>query len=104
MDFWHRPVGNLKRAVVIPCAADEGFWANPTMPDAGVGLRLRSGCGAGGCPNCCPSNRWYVSGEYLYWWLKGDRTPPLVTTGVPTGVVSDAPAGPVPSDTVTGPL
>jgi hypothetical protein len=29
-------------------------------------------------------NRWYVSAEYLLWWLKGDRTPPLVSSGSQT--------------------
>jgi hypothetical protein len=43
------------------------------------------GCpGTDGCPGgCCAGmgNRWYASAEYLLWWTKGDRTPPLVTTG-----------------------
>jgi hypothetical protein len=43
------------------------------------------GCGVNCCANgCCPpGNRWYVGAEYLLWWMKGDRTPPLVTAGDP---------------------
>lgn len=26
-------------------------------------------------------NRWYVSGEYLYWWVRDGAIPPLVTSG-----------------------
>lgn len=29
------------------------------------------------------NNRWYVSGEYLYWWTRDAGLPPLVTTGSP---------------------
>jgi hypothetical protein len=62
-----------------------------------------SGCGCGGCPpdncfsgccenGCCynPGNRWYLSAEALLWWMKGDRTPPLVTTGSATDAVPGA--------------
>jgi hypothetical protein len=28
-----------------------------------------------------PPTKWYSRGEYLLWWTKHDRTPPLVTTG-----------------------
>jgi hypothetical protein len=44
-------------------------------------------CGGGCCGDggnlfgCCPpGNRWWVSGEYLYWWIRGQPLPPLVTT------------------------
>ncbi len=35
--------------------------------------------------SCCgPNNhRWYVSGDYIYWWLRDSGLPPLVTTGSP---------------------
>jgi hypothetical protein len=38
------------------------------------------------CPPACPAcpdescRRFWVEGDYLLWWLKGDRLPPLVTT------------------------
>ena len=35
--------------------------------------------GCGPCP-CGPPGRFWVRGEYLLWWTKGMRTPPLVTT------------------------
>ncbi len=43
-------------------------------------------CGRGGF---CPSNRWYVSAEYLLWWFKGQSVPPLVTSGS----LDDRPSG-----------
>ena len=46
---------------------------------------LRRGCDA--CDACRDGggdgNRFYVSGEYLLWWTKGDPLPPLVTAGSP---------------------
>lgn len=30
------------------------------------------------------NNRWYVSGEYLYWWIRDGGLPPLVSTGPAT--------------------
>jgi hypothetical protein len=60
-------------------------------PDCGVGSccggSSAAGCGGWSGCGCPPCNRWYVSAEYLLWWLKGDPTPPLVTAGslpVPT--------------------
>jgi hypothetical protein len=46
-------------------------------------------CCESGCDNCdgcdyecyAPYDRWYFGAEYLMWWGKGDRLPPLVTTG-----------------------
>ncbi len=35
-------------------------------------------------PSADPLHKhFYVKGEYLLWWLKGDRVPPLVTTSAP---------------------
>jgi hypothetical protein len=45
------------------------------MPEPGTGPEWSDGC-------CGPGNRWYLSAEYLLWWIKGDPTPPLVTTGM----------------------
>lgn len=51
-------------------------------------------CDLGGAPtpggwfnNCGGSNgpRWYISGDYLYWWIRDAGLPPLVTTGTPQG-------------------
>lgn len=36
-------------------------------------------CCAG--PGCCFDHRWYVSAEYLVWWLRASPTPVLVSTG-----------------------
>ena len=32
---------------------------------------------------CGPPRCFWVSGEYLLWWIKGSQVPPLVTTGTP---------------------
>jgi hypothetical protein len=37
-------------------------------------------CERGG-DECCDFNKFYVSGEYLLWWTRGDPLPPLVTAG-----------------------
>ena len=50
-------------------------------------------CFGGCCPDgCCynSGNRWYVSAEALLWWMKGDRTPPLATTGSAADAVPGA--------------
>jgi hypothetical protein len=47
---------------------------------------------AGDCNLCCPEpcvpcgppGRFWVGAEYLYWWTREMRVPPLVTSGTPT--------------------
>ncbi len=39
----------------------------------------------GGCDCCADRGAWWVSAEYLMWFLKGQTTPPLITAG-PNGV------------------
>jgi hypothetical protein len=63
-----------------PCPCGPAACGNP------------DGC-CGGCLDACcgvPHNRWWVRGEYLMWWLKGQAVPPLVTTGSPTDAVPGA--------------
>jgi hypothetical protein len=40
-------------------------------------------CAVDGCDvcGCTFGNRFYISGDYLLWWIKGSNTPPLVTRG-----------------------
>jgi Putative beta barrel porin-7 (BBP7) len=48
--------------------------------------------------NCCddcgycgfPTGRAWISAEYLLWWTKGDRLPPLLTTSPPGTPLADA--------------
>src|SRR5262249_12671773 len=52
-------------------------------------------CGRGwgdacGCGCYGTGNRWYVSAEYLAWWMRGQRVPPLVTTGSAADAVPGA--------------
>jgi hypothetical protein len=39
-------------------------------------------CNAWDCP-CPPAGRFWVSGEYLLWWIRDTNLPPLVTAGPP---------------------
>jgi hypothetical protein len=80
--------------------------AAPAFGDCGPGLcppcpptccAPSACCGAGGCdlfcPNDCtgvPCNRLWLSAEALLWWTKGQRLPPLVTTGSPTADIPGA--------------
>jgi hypothetical protein len=65
-----------------PCAPMDCGHGTCCGGTCGGGVCCEGGCG--GCGGgCCPNHRWYVSAEYLLWWLKGDRTPPLVSAGDP---------------------
>jgi hypothetical protein len=97
-------------SAAVVASAGQGFTATPTSPSnptfapvpsdspaiAGPAWSVLHGrfgdlcnnaCPAddcdGGCGNCCCSfsDRFYVSGEYLLWWIRGSNTPPLVTRG-----------------------
>lgn len=50
-----------------------------------------NGCGGwgNGCCGCCFGNRWWGSAEYLLWFIRGQRVPPLLTSGS----VADNPPG-----------
>jgi hypothetical protein len=70
-----------------------------TPPPAAPGDCPSCGCGNGhaacsglfGCDGVCPpGNRFYVGAEYLLWWMKGDHTPALVTSGNTTDGVAAA--------------
>src|SRR5262249_22525178 len=70
------------------------IWAHFTNPTACAG---GADCGVP-CDRCAgdscgcydTGNRWYVSAEYLAWWMRGNRVPPLVTTGSITDPVPGA--------------
>src|SRR5436190_236114 len=49
----------------------------------GAGLECLGDCCKPRCVPCGPPGRFWVSGEYLLWWFRGDAVPPLVTTGSP---------------------
>src|SRR5437867_3994159 len=51
-------------ATLVPDAASSGGWAEACGP---------------ACQVCGPPGRCWVSAEYLMWWFKNDRIPPLVT-------------------------
>src|SRR5438477_38872 len=48
------------------------FFDDPSCCDADC-------CSLDACAvdGCAPKGRFWVSGEYLYWWMKGSRIPPL---------------------------
>jgi hypothetical protein len=58
--------------------AQPGLWSSGCQD--GGGAACNSLAGEGG-KVCGPDGRVWVSGEYLLWWIKGSRVPPLVTTG-----------------------
>ncbi|WP_029629690.1 BBP7 family outer membrane beta-barrel protein [Zavarzinella formosa] len=47
--------------------------------DSPYGCGIPGLAGVGGMP--VPMSRWYTSGEYLLWWMKGYIAPPLATVG-----------------------
>jgi hypothetical protein len=57
-------------------------------------------CGCGSVDGCCgafndaccgaPRNCLWFNGEYLMWWMRGVRLPPLVTTGSPSDAIPGA--------------
>lgn len=44
-------------------------------------------------PPFCYPGRFYASAEYLLWWAKGDKLPPLITTGTPGTLSTTAALG-----------
>jgi hypothetical protein len=62
------------------------------LPDSGASLP------ATGCDSCCPQpstvcgppGRFWIGAEYLYWWTREMRIPPLVTAGSPTDTIPGA--------------
>jgi hypothetical protein len=71
---------------VMPAAAEE-VDALAEQPAAAVDHRhCGTCCKPKSCCKCLcgPSGRFWIRGEYLLWWTKGDSLPPLVTTS-PTG-------------------
>ena len=75
------------------CCEGDGF-------DGCAGGGMDGACGAGagvfGCGGCCPpASRFYASAEYLLWWTKGERVPPLVTAGSAGDLAAGANVGAV---------
>src|SRR5581483_9080688 len=72
-----------------PCPAPCGIACPGPACGPSCGSPLcGSPCGCGGC--CPPGNIWFVGIEYLLWSMKGDMTPPLVTSN-PTAAPSLGP-------------
>ena len=67
----------------------------------GDGACCSNTCAASGCDGsvcdgacgCCDRDHLYVSAEYLLWWTKGDRVPPLITQGSVGDLQNGLPAG-----------
>jgi hypothetical protein len=69
---------------------------NPCGDPCGAGACCpgATGCGrCGGCGDgCCGSgNAFYVTAEYLLWWIKGSQAPPLVTQGTAAQIFPGSP-------------
>ena len=69
-------------------------YSSGAFSDCGTdcGACPATNCFADGCDaGCCNTgNRWYGSAEALAWWMKGQRVPPLVTTGSASDAVPGA--------------
>lgn len=87
VDGGHPPVGQ-------PCDGDcGGSCGGGCFTSCWNDCGCESGCGFyDGCDYECyaPYDRWYFGAEYLMWWGKGDRLPPLVTTGNPADAIPGA--------------
>jgi hypothetical protein len=59
--------------VAEPASSDCSSSSTGSLCDSRI-----CGCGCG--DTCSEPNRFYVSGEYLLWWIKDSKLPPLVTT------------------------
>lgn len=61
------------------CGVPGGLCGDPTCcnPCGSCCNGFNACCGDG----CCFGNRFYGGVEYLYWWVRGQPIPPLVTTG-----------------------
>src|SRR5439155_11495517 len=71
--------------------ADPGIGCDP-CPCGPRACGSADGCGGFGLDDCCgvPRNRWWVRGEYLMGWMKGQALPALVTTGSPNDALPGA--------------
>jgi hypothetical protein len=82
-------------------------WANQSPPllgdgpDQGMASNATSCCGTPdwcGQGPCGPAGRFWVSAEYLVWWIRDSHLPPLVTTG-PANAAQIPPPGALGSST-----
>lgn len=77
------PAPRALAAATNEVPADQAVPAGPFGPPPGAvdgaGPVPPSACSLSG--PCGPPERWWVGGEYLLWWLKESRFPPLLTTG-----------------------
>lgn len=62
-------------------------WSMVNANDCGADT-----CGGPGCDNCgCTfGNRFYATTDYVLWWIKGSKTPPLVTRGSASDTIPGA--------------
>ncbi|MFO0881169.1 MAG: BBP7 family outer membrane beta-barrel protein [Gemmataceae bacterium] len=70
----------------LPPVLPEGDWRKtiPTdMPSPATVLKSNPVYGEPLILEEAPPTQFYVKGEYLLWWMKPDKAPPLVTTGNP---------------------
>ena len=79
------------------------FLVTDDGPDSGYLVRYdQEGCSTGyGGIYCEESERFWIRGDYLLWWTKGTRPPPLVTTSPDNTPQSDA--GVLPGATILYP-
>ncbi len=79
------PVAAAEKPAAEPGAATVPAATHVPGPDGK--MMGGSGCGIDPCLidcGCGPDGRFWVSGEYLLWYIRDARVPPLVTTGPAT--------------------
>ncbi len=67
----------------FPAMVPPGGMPSSVPGDCCTACPTVDGCGCGcacGCCSCYPGNRFYVSAEYLGWFLAPNKLPPLLTT------------------------
>src|SRR5438445_8441123 len=95
----YQPVGLIRDTAALP--ADINKQATPVTTDGKTGPvssvpagLLDGNCGTNGCGGgngvCGPQGKFWLSAEYLAWWIKKEGIPPLVTVGSPTDLVPGA--------------
>lgn len=94
------PVPSAEKVIVPPGAVMPDTVPLPGLPGADhLTPKPVGGPGCDGCmPPCCPPSgpRFWATGEYLLWWIKGAPVPPLATLVTPANAAAAVAAGQAP--------
>jgi len=87
-----KPSDGLPTPRLVPVAGPTCLGCDPCACDP-CNRGNCDGAGAFCLNDCCgaPQHRFWISGEYLLWWMQGQRLPALVTTGPAPAVIDSTP-------------